>query len=393
MDAIKMEPEIDPLAIQSSDVEEKKHLSEEVNVLNLHPTLIKKEYVDHSYDLSPEMTSDDTHTPINFAFVKCEAEEESRDLDTMKLELTDENEVLTDSIAVNREYSISEWHKFEHKDPEKPGCEMSVDNCILNTFFGTEAKVKTEDCSQSHDNSSSSDPGHNSIKCNVCGKVFATPQYLKRHLRIHTWNKSFKCDVCGKCFTQSGNLKKHAYLHTGERAFKCDICGKCFSRLEHLKRHTRLHTGERAFKCEVCGKYFMQKEYLKLHGQLHTGERPFKCEVCGKCFTQSANLKKHTRLHTGEKAFKCDICGKSFSQSEHLKRHGRLHTGERAFKCDICGKCFTQKEYLKVHKQLHTGEMPFKCEVCGKCFPLKERLKKHKSRHTQGTDISNVTCA
>ncbi|XP_069697052.1 uncharacterized protein [Periplaneta americana] len=108
MDVVKTETEADPLAIQTSDNtdrKEKKPLSEEVNFFNLHLTQIKKEYVDHSYDLTPEMTLDDTQVPVNFTFVKCEAEEESCDLDTLKedlkLEVTaEEDDILTERCRV-----------------------------------------------------------------------------------------------------------------------------------------------------------------------------------------------------------------------------------------------------------------------------------------------------
>ncbi|XP_069684419.1 uncharacterized protein [Periplaneta americana] len=99
MDMIKTEPEVDPLAIQTSDntdLEEKKPFSEEVNLLNLQSTEMKKEYVDHSYDLTSN-----TRVPINFAFVNCEPEEESCDLNTvqeeLKIEVTaEQDEVLTE---------------------------------------------------------------------------------------------------------------------------------------------------------------------------------------------------------------------------------------------------------------------------------------------------------
>ncbi|XP_069670109.1 uncharacterized protein [Periplaneta americana] len=76
MDVIKMEREIDPLALERSnntDIEEEK--PQEGNVLDLKVTGIKTECVDDSYDVKSEMTFDKTDVPIDFVFVKSEVEE------------------------------------------------------------------------------------------------------------------------------------------------------------------------------------------------------------------------------------------------------------------------------------------------------------------------------
>ncbi|KAJ4425698.1 hypothetical protein ANN_27894 [Periplaneta americana] len=75
MDVIKMEHEIDPLAIErrnNTDIEEQKPLSEERNVLDLQVTGIKTECMDHSYDVKTEMTFDETPVPVHFVVVKSE---------------------------------------------------------------------------------------------------------------------------------------------------------------------------------------------------------------------------------------------------------------------------------------------------------------------------------
>ncbi|XP_069671946.1 uncharacterized protein [Periplaneta americana] len=78
MAVIKMECEIDPLAIERSnntDIEEQKPLSEEGNVLDLQVTGIKMECVDHNYDIKTEMTFDETSLLTDFPVVKSEAGE------------------------------------------------------------------------------------------------------------------------------------------------------------------------------------------------------------------------------------------------------------------------------------------------------------------------------
>ncbi|XP_069672773.1 uncharacterized protein [Periplaneta americana] len=104
MDVIKMDPEVDPLAMQTSDSEEKKPLLEEVNLWKLHSTRIKSECEDHTSVVKFE----ESQAPPAFHMVKCEVEEEMKDLDTIKEEpkvgiTTEETELSTGSVTgVNR---------------------------------------------------------------------------------------------------------------------------------------------------------------------------------------------------------------------------------------------------------------------------------------------------
>ncbi|XP_069670200.1 uncharacterized protein [Periplaneta americana] len=149
MDVIKMEPDINPLSMQTSDAEEKplseegdvldQHFTEikteckghsydltsemafdkipvlidfevkseveEENVLDLHMTEIKTECMDRSYDLKSEMTFGDTPVPIDSPIMKSEAKEETHEFDQVeeevKLEVTaEEDEVFTEGTGL-----------------------------------------------------------------------------------------------------------------------------------------------------------------------------------------------------------------------------------------------------------------------------------------------------
>ncbi|XP_069697033.1 gastrula zinc finger protein XlCGF57.1-like isoform X2 [Periplaneta americana] len=388
MNVINMEPEVDPLGMKindNTDLEEKKPLSEEVNLLNLCSTQIKLECEDHSCDLVSEIKFEEIPVMVTYPMVTCEAEEEWCSLITVKdeqnLEVTVEgNEDFSESVADihGGDVSVSGDVAHEEQGPKNSGSSKKP--------LRIDTNVKP-------------------FTCDVCGKCFSFSRYLKRHVLTHTGEKPFKCNLCGKYFLEQKLLKRHASLcdgvayeeldpknstssenllptDTNGKPFICGVCGKCFSISRYLKRHVLTHTGKKPFKCNICGKCFLEQGHLKCHSRLHTGEKPFKCDVCGNCFSQSSTLTSHLRHHTGEKPFKCDICGKDFSRSSHLLSHNRQHTGEKPFKCEFCGKYFTHKTNLKSHVRLHTGERPFKCGFCGKGFSQSGALKIHERKHT-----------
>ncbi|KAJ4425710.1 hypothetical protein ANN_27906 [Periplaneta americana] len=538
MDVIKKEPDIDPLAIHWSDdtdTDEKKPLSEEGNVLDLDVTGIKTECVDHSYDHTSETKVEETAVPTNFVSVKCEAEEELCDSDTVKDELKLDVTAEEDEILPHRGYrwqphhwayflqasnlleghlltkkslqtqnttayngndprllkdkrwkrknimNFATWdvHSICHKDdqlddnlnkkkvhiavisePQRKlrgtketnnyieiysgvrkntskwadnrqatNFECTLTPCDLNCgflFTNSDVYYANQDFSNFYSNRNEtpfvnciralncvsteysvtesipephlygqwhrrkenqelqSDGGtDDSFKCNICGKLLQTLQSQRKHLQIHTAERTFKCDTCGKYFLRLDNLKSHVTTHSGEKAFKCDVCGKCFARSRDLTVHARTHSGEKPFKCNVCGKCFVRSGVLSIHARTHSGSKPYKCDICGKSFGHSGILTEHARTHSGEKPYQCDVCGKCFARSRELIVHSRIHSGEKPYKCDICGKCFLQSPLLTVHKRTHSGEKPYKCDVCGKCFVRSSYLTMHIRTHSR----------
>ncbi|XP_069670948.1 zinc finger protein 596-like isoform X5 [Periplaneta americana] len=272
---IKEEPEVDPLALEGSDdiyLDRKKHPSE-----------IKMEYVNCSYNLKLEVNSEQNPMPITFPLVKCEPQEE----DALSIEETTEN-VFDKSIAVNHEKGVmSIGTSYYHLTKEKCSNLEEYDKNYVPSMEDTGEMI----CGIDADDIS--------LKCNICGKTFGHKANLKRHvLRAHNLERSFQCDVCGVSFTKSETLKKHSFQHTGEKPFKCEVCGKGYVRKDGLKNHSLQHMGVNPFNCAICGKSYTQSGTLKRHEMLHFYDKPFKCQDCGKTFRSSDNLKIHALQHS-----------------------------------------------------------------------------------------------
>ncbi|KAJ7583244.1 hypothetical protein C8J56DRAFT_953425 [Mycena floridula] len=76
-----------------------------------------------------------------------------------------------------------------------------------------------------------------------CGKRFAITGALTIHKRVHNGDKPFKCTYCDRAFAESSNLSKHLRTHTGAKPYPCTHpdCGKHFARPDQLTRHMSVH--------------------------------------------------------------------------------------------------------------------------------------------------------
>ncbi|XP_069697009.1 uncharacterized protein [Periplaneta americana] len=102
MDVIKTESDIESIkeTNDDTDADGKKSFSEESKIFTLKMTQIKTENVDHSYDLTPEMTY--MEIPFISPVVKSEVEEGSFDLETVKEEPMLEVTVKEEKVSTER---------------------------------------------------------------------------------------------------------------------------------------------------------------------------------------------------------------------------------------------------------------------------------------------------
>lgn len=150
--------------------------------------------------------------------------------------------------------------------------------------------------------------------------------------------KPYKCVVCGKAFTESSTRRKHTLTHFPERklsldSYSCEICGKMIKGQHSFKRHMQIHTRQKSTEnyvsqqCPVCNKTV--KSNFKQHMKNHELERSFKCELCDARFKNAYGVKVHMLTHNGKKDYCCDVCKKEFGTSSNLASHMRIHTGDK----------------------------------------------------------------
>ena len=91
-------------------------------------------------------------------------------------------------------------------------------------------------------------------KCNECDLASFQANILTRHLNrysvnIHRWEKSNKCDQCllpGKRFEETF---KDAQWRKVKQIKQCDYA---YFRASDLKKHLKMHSGEKSNKCNQC---------------------------------------------------------------------------------------------------------------------------------------------
>lgn len=111
----------------------------------------------------------------------------------------------------------------------------------------------------------SADQNSNQYKCDICTKKVLSFQSLRRHMKIHSGEKTHMCEICNRSFIEKGNLKKHMRRHTNEKKHQCNECGLRFYERNKLAIHMRTHSGEKPYTCTVCSKSFNTASQVQIH--------------------------------------------------------------------------------------------------------------------------------
>lgn len=335
----------------------------------------------------------------------------------MRVHLCGEHECPVCALRLDSSYAM-EMH-VQRKHPS-----------LLHAFLKSEDSLKDESLK-------GEDSGGLPVRCDVCGKVVATPSRLARHRYLqhpehYPWpcaactlafpslhardhhmcphrrkggkaapgdGKKNECLVCNTAFKSRFSLECHMRrAHPTEAAgpHACPVCGRSLSSRKALTDHLRCHRRE-GFACEFCGARLKTLDSLNVHiNEIHTHVVRLQCRLCSQVFFSSGRLSYHMkRHHTDRRSYTnlCHLCGKAYPYPSELRLHLRAHRNERPYRCDQCQKTFLKQGDLTYHRRSHTGERPHKCPHCDARFPRPNTLMSHIRQQHRDTAASAAPTA
>ena len=156
------------------------------------------------------------------------------------------------------------------------------------------------------------------FKCYLCGESFPLAWKLNQHFKIK--HDGLDCDVFGKGFNSPLFLKKHFYTHQ-ECKHKCTRCDKSFLFKSQCDTHEKVSDNLR-FQCNQisCNSSLSRESDTRLHHELHDSA-PTKCKHCDYENSDVRNIRQHMCTHTNERPYSCHQCGECFRFTMQKKRH------------------------------------------------------------------------
>ena len=191
------------------------------------------------------------------------------------------------------------------------------------------------------------------VPCHICGMIFKSETFLKRHIKKEHGNEEVVCKLCGKL---TRNLKTHnKFVHEAQPC-TCDICGKVFGnslKLGNHKRKIHIYKEQKQKEvkmkvCNICGK---EASNMSSHYKYVHEENPVPCNICGTVLMNTMKLKKHiTKVHPPIDIVTCNVCGQNFENKYKLYHHNYAVHSNQESKCDICGRTYKNLKALGAHK-------------------------------------------
>ena len=144
--------------------------------------------------------------------------------------------------------------------------------------------------------------------CTYCNKHFESIHYLNTHHRKR--HPPVTCDVCGKLYDTPNSLIRHSYRHL-DGQHKCKDCEQSFHFKSELTSNSMKHAAER-LHCKQCDLNFIRHSDLNAHIDTH-GEK-WKCTFpgCSKECADKRYLNTHMKVHSEELKYQCRKCKKRF---------------------------------------------------------------------------------
>ena len=94
----------------------------------------------------------------------------------------------------------------------------------------------------------------------MCEHISKTNWHLKNHItKVHEKKKAHFCNPCAKPFSEKCDWARHnKRFHSQGQTLKCEVCNKIFISKDILKKHFQDHHEENT--CKICSKLFPTSE-------------------------------------------------------------------------------------------------------------------------------------
>lgn len=217
--------------------------------------------------------------------------------EVLKEEILEEEQIEVDLAEPEYEYPVEYIDEMELNDAginsgetnEDPDSDISVKEENLKVIKPSR-KIKPKKSDQVV--SKGKDIYQKLLKnCEECGKSIEKNR-MEGHINKHKNIRPFICNIegCGKTFYCKLLLRLHrTSIHTGQ-SIKCEVCSKIFPSDRSLYSHKLRHLNENKYHCTYCERKFNNSNSLKRHLDIHSGIRQFSCEHCTSKFYRKFNL-------------------------------------------------------------------------------------------------------
>ncbi|XP_025075931.1 zinc finger protein 808-like [Pomacea canaliculata] len=124
-----------------------------------------------------------------------------------------------EQIVIKEEQEGSQMEKIEtdrhaiwQNDSNEKCQEMSVHRCKAHEVMDINA--------ENQENQTHSDVQLHPHQCSLCKATFKCSKNLKRHILVHSDERSHQCSLCKAAFKRPGCLKQHMLVHSDERSYQ-----------------------------------------------------------------------------------------------------------------------------------------------------------------------------